>query len=63
MVVYLVTHMAIFASKTVLLFAFKIFVITGILNDTKIHNIDEIKALKTNKEIFLTYNFVQRHLI
>ena len=58
-VVYSVTHTVFFASKMVFLFACKILLMTGILNATKIHNIAEIKALKANKEIFLTYNFVQ----
>ena len=43
---------------SVFLFAYKILVITSILNDTKIHNTAEVKAHRTNKEIFLTYNFV-----
>ena len=52
-----------FASKMVFLYACKILLMTVISNDTKIHNTAEIKPLKTNKEIFLTYNFVQWHSI
>ena len=62
-IAYLVTPKVIFASKMVFLFACKIVVFTGILNDTKNHNTAEIKAFKTIKEIFFTYNFVQRHSI